>query len=439
MSLPLPDADALEQSRVLSARIAAEIGAAGGWIGFDRYMAMALYEPGLGYYSSGTRKFGAAGDFVTAPELSPFFGQCVATQVSQWFDEAPRRVVEFGAGSGALAARLLEGLQQLGTPADEYLIVELSADLAARQRETIARIVPALADRVRWLDRMPSAIEGVVVANEVLDAMPARVFESDGTRLHEVGVACGGDGFSWAPREADARFAAEVGAALSRAGAAQSFDGPEASTWPESSPGSAALPRRLAQQAGGRYRSEIGEQAQAWVSTVAGALRRGAMLLIDYGFPAHEFYHPQRSGGTLACHYRHRMHDDPFRWPGLQDITVHVDFSSVAQTALENGVALLGYASQARFLIDCGLLDRLAQSQAIGSDGAAANFGAPAMSMIERTRSLSAVQALLSEAEMGELFKVVAFGRGISAPCVGFARGDRSAALTVHPACARSS
>jgi SAM-dependent MidA family methyltransferase len=405
MPLPLPDAVALEQSHALADRIAAEIEASGGWIGFDRYMAMALYEPGLGYYASGTRKFGAAGDFVTAPELTPLFGHCVATQVSQWFGEAPRRVVEFGAGSGALAAQLLEGLQRLDTPADEYWIVELSADLADRQRETVTRLAPGFTDRVRWLDRMPASIEGVVVANELLDAMPARLFETDGRTLGELGVARTADGLAWALREADRRFAAAVDATLARAA------------------GQHATHRWLAAEAGGRYRSELGEQARAWTATVAAALRHGAMLLIDYGFPAHEYYHPQRSAGTLACHYRHRVHDDPLRWPGLQDITTHVDFTAIADAALSQGLELLGYASQARFLVGCGLLERLADEQAIGSDGPR-----PGAS-IERTRGLAAVQSLLSEAEMGELFKVAAFGRGIAAPAIGFQRGDRSASL----------
>jgi SAM-dependent MidA family methyltransferase len=409
MSLPSPDAVALEQSRVLSDRIRRDIQAAGGWIGFDRFMAMALYEPGLGYYSSAMRKFGAQGDFVTAPELTPLFGHTVAAQVAQWFGHAAPRVVEFGAGSGALAAQLLSELERLGTPADEYWIVELSADLADRQRDTIAREAPALLGRVRWLDRMPESIDGVIVANELLDAMPVRVFEAATDALFEVGVACDDNEFAWRLRPADASICDDVEAALAAGGH-------EA--------------RSLAAAAGGRYRSEAGVQAQAWVRTAARALRRGAMLLIDYGFPAREFHHPQRSAGTLVAHYRHRVHTDLLRWPGLQDITAHVDFSAVARAAIGEGLDLLGFASQARFLMDCGLLERLVAETA--DSGASAT--------VARTRTLAAVQTLLSEAEMGELFKVVAFGRSMpdaalgALGALGFRRGDRSAALEDVPA-----
>jgi SAM-dependent MidA family methyltransferase len=427
MPLPPPDAAALEQSRALAHRIRHAIADAGGWIGFDRYMAMALYEPGLGYYSSGTRKFGAGGDFVTAPELTPLFGRTVATQVAEWFGTAARRVVEFGAGSGALAAQLLDELERLGTPADEYCIVELSADLVRRQRETIARDAPAQLARVRWLDRMPESIDGVIVANELLDAMPVRLFEATHEALHEVGVGFdgpgdgrtdqGGDAFGWQVRAADDGLREAVDAALARAGVDDiAADG-------------GARAARLAAAAGGRYRSELGEQAQAWVRTAARSLRRGAMLLIDYGFPAREFHHPQRSSGTLVGHYRHRVHTDVLRWPGLQDITAHVDFTAVAEAARGEGLALLGYASQARFLIDCGLLDRLA-GHGVG-DGVGDGT-------VERTRMLSAAQALLSEAEMGELFKVVAFGRSMPAEPIGFRRGDRSAALQADMPLARA-
>jgi SAM-dependent MidA family methyltransferase len=374
-------------------------------------MAMALYEPGLGYYSSAMRKFGAEGDFVTAPELTPLFGQAVATQVAEWFGHAAPRVVEFGAGSGALAAQLLSELERLGTPAEEYLIVELSADLADRQRETIARDAPALLGRVRWLDRMPESIDGVIVANELLDAMPVRVFDAATEGLFEMGVASDGDAFSWRPQAADPSLRDEVEAAMAAAG--HDAGG-------------------LAAAAGGRYRSEAGVQAQAWVRTAARALRRGAMLLIDYGFPAHEFHHPQRSTGTLVAHYRHRVHTDVLRWPGLQDITAHVDFSSVARAATGEGLDLLGYASQARFLMDCGLLERLERCMGDRSDAGKSDTGTSAT--VARTRALAAVQALLSEAEMGELFKVIAFGRSMPEGALGFRRGDRSAALQAAPA-----
>ncbi|MCO5108456.1 MAG: SAM-dependent methyltransferase [Burkholderiaceae bacterium] len=389
--LPAPPAHAAQVSRELAARVADAIGQAGGWIGFDRYMDMALYEPRLGYYAAGSRKFGADGDFVTAPELSPLFGQCLAAQCAHWFDSAPASIVEFGAGSGEMAAQLLESLETLGAAPQRYEIVELSAELRGRQRELLARRVPALLGRVSWLDALPLRIEGVVLANEVLDAMPVRLFRFSEDRVFERGVArAPGGGFAFADRPGDDAFAARVRQAVSEA-------------W-----GAAGAPA-------GDYVSEIGEQAEGWVATVAARLARGAMLLLDYGFPRAEYYHPDRSGGTLQCHYRHRVHGDPFLWPGLQDVTAHVDFTAVSRAALGAGLAPLGYNSQARFLLDCGLLDRLG---ALPRDDAR-----------EWARQARAAQMLLSEAEMGELFKAIAFGRDVPDDAPGFATRDRRAVL----------
>ncbi len=390
--LPTPAAPAAQASRELAGRIADAIDRAGGWIGFDRYMAMALYEPALGYYAGGSRKFGADGDFVTAPELSPLFGQCLATQCAHWFDAAPAAIVEFGAGSGALAAQLLASLDALGSAPERYSIVEVSAPLRARQRETLSARVPALAGRVEWLDALPERIEGVVVANEVLDAMPVRLFRWHVGAVLERGVSCvpQGGGFAFADRPADDAFAARVLATLREA-------------WAEGG------------EPAGDYVSEIGEQAQGWVATVAGRLAHGAMLLLDYGFPGTEYYHAHRSTGTLQCHYRHRVHGDPFVWPGLQDLTAHVDFTAVSRAALGAGLQLLGYNSQARFLLDCGLLDRLAQ---VPRDDARL-----------WAKQAQAAQMLLSEAEMGELFKAIAFGRGVPDDAPGFATRDRRGAL----------
>jgi SAM-dependent MidA family methyltransferase len=399
MTLPEPGSDAHAHGAELARRIADSIRAAGGWIGFDAWMARALYEPGLGYYAGPARPFGAEGDFVTAPELSPLFAACVAAQLSQWFAHAAPEVVEFGAGTGRLAAGVLAGLRELGTPARRYAIVEVSGVLRARQRETIGREAPWALEAVEWLDALPAAIDGVVIGNEVLDAMPVRVWELAGGVLAELGVALGEDGgFRWASRPADAALRDAVETAL-RAAVEAPGDDP------------------FARLGHGRYRSELGEQAQAWVGTVGRALRRGALLLLDYGFPAREYYHPQRDTGTLIAHRRHRAHGDVLRWPGLQDVTAHVDFSAVARAARGAGLELLGYASQARFLLDCGLLERLAE----------ATRDAPMDPA--RVRALGAVQTLLSEAEMGELFKAIAFGRGLPADALGFARGDRSASL----------
>lgn len=398
MSFDPPSPQALAASRELVRRVGAAIDEAGGWIGFDRYLQHALYEPGLGYYSGPNRVFGAEGDFVTAPEMTSLFGRCVAAQCAQWLDEVGGDIVEFGAGSGALAAQVLETLGEGSVLPRSYAIVELSAPLRERQRRAIGAAVPELLDRVRWLDALPERIDGVVLANEVLDAMPVRVFRCAGADVLERGVArAGADALGWAERAADRRFAALVRERLREAWSVYAGDRIE----------------RLHQMA--PYVSEIGEQAEAWVETVGSRIVRGAMLLVDYGFPRHEFYHPQRDAGTLRCHLRHRAHDDPFLWPGLQDITAHVDFSATAEAAARAGLDLLGFQSQARFLLDCGLLDACA---AIPRDDVRA-----------WTRETTAVQRLLSEAEMGELFKVIAFGRGVSADAIGFRTRDRRLSL----------
>ena len=408
MSLPSPDAQALVLSRALSQRIAEDIAQPGGWIGFDAFMHRVLYEPGLGYYAGPMRKFGAQGDFVTAPELSPLFAQCLAVQVSQWFGQTEPVVVEFGAGSGRLAAGMLDALHGLGTPVRSYLIVEVSASLRERQRETIAQLAPDRIGVVQWLDALPAMIDGVVIGNELLDAMPVRVFEIDAGVLHEVGVSIAEDGsFAWAVRKADRSLSEAVkdtlGDSLS--------DGFGEATDPVF-----RMP--------GRYRSEIGLQGRAWVETVGRALHHGAILLIDYGFSAREYYHPQRDQGTLVAHFRHRVHTDPFYLPGLQDVTAHVDFSAIARAGAAAGLDLLGYTSQSRWLINCGLLDRLAALTL------PAQAGDPGVAVaIEAARTVGAAQTLLSEAEMGELFKVIAFGRGLTDDALGFGRGDRRGTL----------
>jgi len=351
-------------------------------------MHRALYEPDLGYYSGPLRKFGAAGDFTTAPQLTPLFAACLARQVSQWFAQCEPVVVEFGAGSGELAAGLIESLHALGTPVRRYAIVEVSASLRERQRETLARLPAALSACVQWLDHLPERIDGVVLGNELLDAMPVRVFEYEGSTVSEVGVGLdGARRFALHTRAADAGLR-DVVAALR-----PFFEGAD------------------------RYRSEVGLQAQAWVRTVGEVLERGAMLLLDYGFPAREYYHPQRAQGTLMAHHRHRAHPDVLAAPGLQDVTAHVDFSAVARAGAQAGLDVLGYTSQARFLINCGLLEMLTQGSADASRTVAG------------VRQLGAVQTLLSEAEMGELFKVIALGRGVPDETCGFARGDRRGAL----------
>ncbi|WP_010090458.1 class I SAM-dependent methyltransferase [Burkholderia ubonensis] len=392
-SLPAPGPDALAQSETLAAQLRGEIAAAGGWLPFDRFMERALYAPGLGYYSGGARKFGRraddGSDFVTAPELSPLFAQTLARPVAQALAASgTRRVMEFGAGTGKLAAGLLAALDALAAELDEYLIVDLSGELRERQRDTIAAAAPGLASKVRWLDALPERFEGVVVGNEVLDAMPVRLFAKADGAWRERGVAL------------DAR---------------QAFVFEDRPAAPAAS---ADLPPALAAldaDAGDGYVTETHEAALAFTRTVCTMLARGAVLLIDYGFPAHEYYHPQRDRGTLMCHYRHRAHDDPFLYPGLQDITAHVEFSGIYAAGVATGADLLGYTSQARFLLNAGITDVLA-----AIDPSDVHAFLPAA---------NAVQKLISEAEMGELFKVIAFSRGLDGTLDAFARGDRSHAL----------
>ena len=385
MALPTPDPDASLHSRRLQAHIADAIADAGGWISFARFMELALYAPGLGYYSGGARKFGAAGDFVTAPELTPAFAQSLATQVAQIMAVSARQILEVGAGSGRLAADLLAELAQRGATPERYLILELSGELRERQRQTIAATVPHLLARVHWLDALPTHLDGLVLANELLDAIPAHLVRWQDDTIAERGVSLGDDGFEWAERPATA-------AVLARA---------------------RALSGNVT--AGEGYLSEIGLAAAAWTASWAAILGRGALLLIDYGFPRREFYHPQRNEGTLMCHYRHHAHPDPFFLPGLQDITVHVDFTAIAEAGTEAGLDFLGYTNQATFLLNCGLTDVMART--------------PATDAAHYLPLANAVHKLISPAEMGELFKVIALGRGIDEPLVGFTAGDQSSKL----------
>ena len=380
--LPVPSAAAQALSDQLSAMIAGEIRLAGGWLSFARYMELALYAPGLGYYSAGSRKLGEDGDFVTAPEMSPLFAHCVARQLAQLHAEGLRTVLEIGAGSGVLAAEVLLEMQALDCAPEHYWILELSADLRERQRDLILQRAPALVERVRWLDGLPEPFEGIVLANEVLDATPAHVMRASGSGIEEIGVTIGAAGSIERGLRAASGELLEIATGL-------------------------GLP------AG--YETEVNLTARALVTSLSRLLTRGVILLIDYGFPAREFYHPQRSSGTLMCHYRHHAHDDPLAFVGLQDITTHVDFSAIAAAAMAGDALLAGYTSQANFLINCGITELLSQTTA--SDARAyAPLAAQA-------------QKLLSPAEMGELFKVIALSTNIDTPLLGFARNDKSHSL----------
>jgi SAM-dependent MidA family methyltransferase len=385
MSLPPPDHDGLAYSAALTRQIAAEIEAAGGWIGFDQFMARALYAPGMGYYSGGARKFGAAGDFVTAPELSPVFSQTIGAQVAQILALCAPCLIEVGAGSGRLAADLLLELEQRSALPVSYGILDLSGELRARQRETLAARAPHLLDRVHWLDRLPAHFDGLVLANELLDALPVHLVVWRDEGICERGVVVNNGQFDWRDRPASGRL-------LERAQALA-----EAHPLP---PG---------------YLSEIGLAAPAWVAAWADIIGCGALLLIDYGFPRHEYYHAQRDAGTLMCHYRHHAHGEPFYLPGLQDITAHVDFTAIVEAGCAAGLDFLGYTTQSTFLINCGLADVLART--------------PVDDTARYLPLANSAQKLISPAEMGELFKVIALGKGITAPLIGFVAGDRSATL----------
>jgi SAM-dependent MidA family methyltransferase len=385
--LPAPSPLALAHSQQLAAAIADEISNAGGWIGFARYMELALYAPGLGYYSAGNAKFGPEGDFVTAPEISNLFGATLASQFADLLSPEQPDLLELGAGNGKLARDLLTELDRLGKLPGRYLILETSAELRERQRRLIGNLAPELAARVHWLDALPEKFRGIVIGNEVLDALPVHIVEWRNTETVERGVAMGRAGdLVWQERP--------VTGALREAALATGID--------DLSPGSV-------------YVSEISLAAPALVATISERLEQGVILFIDYGFPRREYYHPQRTQGTLMCHYRHRAHADPFYLPGLQDITAHVDFSLINEAAAGSGLRCLGYATQAQFLINGGITDLMLR--------------VPPDDAVRYLPLAAAAQKLLSPSEMGELFKMIAFGRGIDLQLKGFASGDMRARL----------
>ncbi len=344
----------------------------GGWLPFERFMHEALYAPGLGYYTAGSRKLATptdsagSSDFITAPELSPWFGATLSTPVADVLrDTNSLDVLEVGAGTGALAASLLPALAELGLPVN-YYILEVSADLRERQQQTLAAWEP----QVRWLDRLPERFRGCVLGNELLDAMPVRLFcWSQELEVLERGVVWHDHGWTWHDVPADS--------ALSR-----------------------IVRERMPPLPG--YLSEVNLQAEGWMHGLGDWLEAGAALLIDYGFPQHEYYHPQRHRGTLMCHFRHQASDDPLKLVGLQDITAHIDFTAMADAAHASGLEVLGYTSQAAFLLDAGLLEHL---QSLRESDAHAYV-----------LQLNSVQKLIQESEMGELFKVLAVGREAAVP-----------------------
>jgi SAM-dependent MidA family methyltransferase len=399
-TLPTPSPEAVQHSARLAEFIRRDIAEQGGWISFARYMELALYAPGLGYYTAGAHKFGEAGDFITAPELSPLFGRTLARQVAEIMAYSAPHILELGAGSGKLAADMLAELEQLGSLPDSYAILEVSADLRARQQALMRERLPHLLDRLHWLDALPEKFSGAIIANEVLDALPAHLVYWRDSAITERGVTLAR---STPP---DARLPGGLGAAL----------GEQGFIWQERAISNTEL--LLAAQkisVADNYVSEICLAARGLINSLAQRLEQGALLFIDYGFGTREFYHPQRSRGTLMCHYRHHAHDDPFFLPGLQDITAHVNFTDIAECGIDAGLELIGYTNQAFFLINCGITGLLQNTSPEN---------------LQDYLPLSAkLQKLTSPAEMGELFKVIALGKNMASSLIGFVRGDLTRSL----------
>jgi len=392
--LPTPDPIAAAHSHRLLEHLRSEIVAAGGSIPFLRFMDLALYAPGLGYYRAGARKFGPDGDFITAPELSPLFSHCLARQCHQIFNQTEGgAILELGAGTGAMACDLLLELARLDSLPERYAILELSGELRERQRQTLTRRIPDLLERIVWLDALPeSGWRGVILGNEVLDALPVERF-----RITAAG-----------PRRLEVRWRDDD--------PSETF--PEGCLgWTEGAP-DPTLTETIAQieaEIGWRlpegYISEYIPQLSSWLHGIAESLTVGALLLIDYGYSRREYYHPERTDGTLLCHYRHRVHGDPLILPGLQDITASVDFTAVAAAGQAAGLRLAGYASQNYFLFGCGLMEELAQTDPDDT-----------VRYLEQVRQ---VKLLTLPGEMGERFKAMALTRGIAEPLCGFSFRDQ--------------
>ena len=380
---PAPTGEALAHSRELEARIRRAIADSGGMISFARFMRMALYEPGLGYYSGGARKFGAGGDFVTAPEMSPLFSACLARQCEQLFAlTGAATVLELGAGTGIMACDLIGELDRRGAPPDRYFILETSADLRERQRCMLAEKLPGLCERVQWLECLPEApINGVILANEVLDALPVNRVCVTGGGLRERTVALQNGAFGWSTGP-DPDWLQELAEKIE--------------------PWIGELPEA--------YVTEYNPRLGAFIASLSDVLGKGAVLLIDYGYPRREYYHPQRTEGTLICHYRHRRHEDPFIYVGLQDITASVDFTLVAESAAAAGLGVAGFTTQAAFLISLGLEEIIAGYGAGGG--------------IESLRRAREAGQLILPGQMGEQFKAMALTRGVDAPLAGFSFRD---------------
>lgn len=381
--LPTPTPDEIAHSMRLVHRIRDEIEAHQGWISFERFMEMALYEPGLGYYSAGSTKLGQDGDFITAPEISPLFSRCLAAQCVEVFEKmGTADILELGAGSGIMAADVLSELAIQGRLPDRYLILEVSADLRERQKQTLAARVPELLSRVEWLDRWPTGLRGVVLANEVLDALPVQRFRIRGTQVNTLGVTWQLGKLDWSEVHADAALEAAV----------------------------RAIEHANAEAFADAYLSEINLRIAPWIAGLAEALAEGVALFIDYGLPQRQYYRNDRSVGTLLCHYRHRFHDDPLINVGVQDIGAWVDFSAVAESASDAGLQVAGFATQAHFLIGCGIEHFLADIAE--------------RPVTDRVQLARQAMVLTLPGEMGERFKVLGLAANYEHPLRGFSVRD---------------
>lgn len=378
--LPEPGNEASSHSQCTLEAIKGTIQQAGGKILFQQYMQAALFEPGLGYYRCGTEKFGAVGDFVTAPEISPLFGQCLARFIQQI--SLGNNVLEVGAGNGRLAVSILEALKARTSLPETYYILELSNELRERQRQAIQNALPDYLDRVVWLDALPESFSGVVVANELLDAMPVTRFKLEQDLLLEEYVVCNEDGLGYAyEATTNQRLIERIEELKEQTGIADNIP----------------------------YHSEVNFVAEDWIKSLADGIDSGVVLIIDYGYPRNSYYHSQRHMGTLMCHYQHRAHPDPLILPGIQDITAHIDFTAMADAALEAGMEVIGFATQAHFLLNLGLLALLDAEQ---------------QDLPDFLKASSEVKRLTLPGEMGESFKVMAFAKNYDDDVPGFEQYD---------------
>ncbi len=389
VELPVPDNDAIEHSQKVCARIQKEIIEQQGSINFNQFMELALYEPGLGYYAAGSTKLGESGDFITAPELSSVYSFCLARQCQQVLNTIDQgKIFELGPGTGKMACDILQELERLNCLPNEYLLLETSADLRERQQDRVKKCVPHLEGIIHWLDTLPTnKINGIIIANEVLDAMPVHRIVVHGDFCEELYVGFEEGKFVWIKKPLNEKLTLETEKELK------------------------TLVNKLSQG----YTSEINTNIHAWISSLAEFLQQGVMLLVDYGYPRQEYYHPQRINGTLLCHYRHRVHSDPFFYPGLQDITSSVNFTRVAEAAVDTGLDVRGYTTQAHFLISCGLDEIVKQQESVCG--------------IDSVKLSNQIKMLTMPGEMGERFKVIALTKNIGIPLLGFQFVDLRAKL----------